>query len=140
MGCKIEEEPEGLVLNAPAQLSGVSVDMHWCEDTFMALAVIAPFAQSPTTITNIGHMRLQETDRLSAMRAGLQLVGIKVEEGNDWLRIYPGEPQPAVIDSGNDCRVGMAFAVMGLKTGITIENAGCVARNYPDFFRLLESF
>jgi 3-phosphoshikimate 1-carboxyvinyltransferase len=140
MGCKVTESAAGLKVEAPRVLQGVSVNMRNFSDTFMTLAALAPFADSATTITNIGHTRLQESNRISAMREGLEKIGIKVEEGPDWLKIFPGVPRAAVINSHHDHRIAMAFSVIGLRvSGIEIEGAECVAKTCPDFFKMWEN-
>lgn len=140
MGCKVIEHPNGLTVKGAKQLHGVSVDMRNFSDTFMTLAAIAPFANSPTTITNIGHTRLQESDRIAAMRQELEKINVRVEEGPDWIRIYPSSPMGGIIDAHRDHRIAMAFSVMGLCVdGIVIEGAECVAKTCPGFFELWES-
>lgn len=140
MGCHVNETATGLTVKGPAELKGVSVNMRDYSDTFMTLAAIAPFAKTTTTITNIGHTRLQESDRIAAMREGLEKLKIKVEEGPDWLRIHPGVPQGAVIKSHNDHRIAMSFAITGLRTsGLSIKGAECVAKTCPQFFEMLEN-
>lgn len=137
MGCQIDEKSSGFTVQGPEQLRGVNVDMRDFSDTFMALAAIAPFADSPTTITNIGHARHQESNRITAMRTELEKLHVKVEEGKDWLKIYPSAPQAGVIDSHKDHRIAMAFAIVGLKVpGIIIEGADCVSKTCPQFFEL----
>jgi 3-phosphoshikimate 1-carboxyvinyltransferase len=138
MGCRLNENAQGLTVIGPAQLKGVSVDMRDCSDVFMTLAAIAPFANSPTTITNIGHTRRQECDRITVMRKGLEALGVKAEEGPDWIRIYPSTPIYGTIDSHNDHRIAMAFALIGLRVGIQIQNANCVTKTCPEFFTLWE--
>ena len=139
MGCRVIENQEGLSVEGSADLHGVSVNMRDFSDTFMTLAAIAPFAKTATTITNIGHTRLQESDRIKAMHEGLAKLKIKVEEGPDWLKIYPGTPQGATIDAHNDHRIAMAFSVIGLRTpGVEIEGAECVAKTCPEFFSMWE--
>lgn len=139
MGCQVEETESGLRVKGASVLKGVSVNMRDFSDTFMTLAAIAPFAQSPTTITNIGHTRLQESNRISAMKTGLEKLGVKVEEGPDWIRIFPGEPKSGVIDSHKDHRIAMAFSIIGLKVpGVEIDGAEYVAKTCPDFFGMWE--
>lgn len=137
MGCRVIEDETGLSVQGPAELRGVSVDMRHYSDTFMALAAIAPFAKTPTSITNIGHVRKKESDRITVMRTELEKLQVKVEEGKDWLKIYPSQPQPATIESHNDHRIAMAFAIVGLRVpGININNAECVNKICPDFFEM----
>jgi 3-phosphoshikimate 1-carboxyvinyltransferase len=138
MGCEVIESESGFTVKGPSELQGVSVDMRDFSDTFMTLAAIAPFANSPTTITNIGHTRLQESNRINATREGLEKLQVKVEEGADWIRIYPSQPQGAVIESYNDHRIAMAFSIVGLRVpGVEIEGAECVSKTCPTFFSLL---
>lgn len=139
MGCVVTERPTGLTVKGPAELQGVSVNMQNFSDTFMTLAAIAPFAKSTTTITNIGHTRLQESDRIAAMREGLEKLKIKVEEGPDWIRIHPGIPQGTTINAHNDHRIAMSFAITGLRTpNLIIDGAECVTKTCPEFFEMLE--
>jgi 3-phosphoshikimate 1-carboxyvinyltransferase len=137
MGCEIIDDAQGLTVKGPAQLKGVSVDMRKFSDTFMTLAALAPFASTPTTITNIEHTREHESNRISVMREGLERLKIKVEEGDDWLKIYPGQPEAGVVDSHDDHRIAMAFSIIGLRVkGIEINDAECVAKTCPNFFEL----
>lgn len=140
MGCEVVSTPMGLTVKGPKELSGVSVDMRDFSDTFMTLAAIAPFATTPTTITNIGHVRLQESDRITAMCAGLEKLHVKVESGQDWIKIYPSDVMPGMVDSFNDHRIAMAFSVIGIRVpGVKIDRAACVSKTCPEFFELWES-
>lgn len=137
MGCFVNETSEDLVLQGPTQLQGVDVNMEDFSDTFMTLAALAPFAATPTTIRHIGHTRLQESNRISAMCRGLQAMQIQVEEGQDWITIYPGEPKAAEVDSHQDHRIAMAFSIIGLRVpGVVIDGAECVTKTCPEFFEL----
>jgi len=137
MGCQVFENENGLSVLGPAKLHGVSVDMRNFSDTFMTLAAIAPFATTPTLITNIGHTRLQESDRIHVMRTQLEKLGVKVDEGSDWLKIYPSNPHAGVIDAHQDHRIAMAFSIMGLRVaGVAIDGAECVSKTCPSFFEL----
>ena len=135
MGCSVSQTETELTVKGTDTLEGISVDMNDCSDTFMTLAAIAPFAKTPTRITHIAHTRAQESDRISVMKQQLEKIGIKAEEGEDWIRIYPGTPQIGVIDSHHDHRIAMSFSLIGLKVpGIEIDHAECVAKTCPDFF------
>ncbi|MEO8402225.1 MAG: 3-phosphoshikimate 1-carboxyvinyltransferase [Gammaproteobacteria bacterium] len=137
MGCEVIENLTGLTVKGPLELKGVSVDMRDCSDTFMTVAAIASFAKTPTTITNIGHTRLQESNRISVMRQELEKLKIKVEEGPDWIKVYPSEPVGGKIDSNQDHRIAMAFSIIGLCVpGVEIEGAECVSKTCPNFFAL----
>jgi 3-phosphoshikimate 1-carboxyvinyltransferase len=140
MGCEVIEHPDGLTVKGAAVLQGVSVDMQHFSDTFMTLAALAAFAVTPTTITNIGHTRLQESNRITVMRKNLENLNIKVEEGEDWIKIYPSTPRAGIVDSHRDHRIAMACSIIGLRVaGIEIDGAECVTKTCPDFFVLWES-
>jgi 3-phosphoshikimate 1-carboxyvinyltransferase len=138
MGCRIDERAGALgILGGP--LRGIDVDMNDISDTVMTLGAVACFAEGPTTIRNVGHIRHKETDRLAALAAELCRVGATVEEHDDGLTIIPGPLHGAEIETYNDHRMAMSLALVGLKVpGIVIKNPGCVAKTYPRFFEDLE--
>lgn len=138
MGCEMIEDEMGFTVKGPKELRGINADMRDFSDVFMTLAAIAPFAKTPTTITNIAHTRLQESNRIQVMCQELKKLNIKVEEGPDWLRIYPSEPQSGIVDSHHDHRIAMSFAIIGLRVPLEIENAECVSKTCPQFFMLWE--
>jgi 3-phosphoshikimate 1-carboxyvinyltransferase len=139
MGCIVKENTTGLTVEGSPELRGINADMRDCSDTFMTLAAIAPFAATPTTITNIRHTRLQECNRITVMRQALEKMGVRAEEGPDWIKIYPSQPTASVIDPHNDHRIAMACSIIGLRVpGIEIDGAECVAKTCPDFFEMLE--
>ena len=124
-----------------SSLNGVDVDMRDISDTAQTLAVIAPFASSPTRIRGIASARVKETDRVSAVCTELTRLGVKVEEFEDGMKIYPCEKiKPASIKTYNDHRMAMAFSLIGLRApNIEIENPGCVSKTFPNYFDVLES-
>ncbi len=137
MGCLVREEEEGISVTGPKVLSGLSVDMGDISDTFPTLACIAPFANGTVRITNIGHTRVQECDRVAAVQEGLQRLGVRVEAGENHLQIHPGQPMGGRINSHDDHRIAMAFSVLGLRVpGLVIERAQCVSKTCPQFFEL----
>ncbi len=140
MGCTVNEVPGAIRVSGPENLCGVNVDMSDISDTFLTLAAIAPFATTPTTIRGIASSRVKETDRIAATVAELRRLGVQVDEHPDGMTIYPCENiQPAKIRTYNDHRIAMAFALIGLCVpGIEIENPGCVAKTFPDYFDVLE--
>lgn len=140
MGCRVSLTDKSLCVTGPKQLRGVNVDMRDFSDTFMTLAVLAPFAESPTTMTNIGHVRFKESNRITAMRTELEKCGIQVEEGKDWLKIYPSHAKGTLVDSHRDHRIAMSFAVLGLRVpNIQIDHAESVNKTCPNFFKLWEA-
>jgi 3-phosphoshikimate 1-carboxyvinyltransferase len=140
MGCLIAEGDDWIAVTGPEALRGVAVDMRHIPDTAQTLAAIAPFAGSPTTIRGVASARVKETDRVAAMCAELARLGVTVEEYPDGLKIYPcANIQPASIQTYNDHRMAMAFALTGLRApGVVIENPGCVAKTFPNYFEVLE--
>jgi 3-phosphoshikimate 1-carboxyvinyltransferase len=116
-------------------LHGIDVDMNAISDTVQTLAVVALFADGPTTIRDVGHIRHKETDRIAALATELRKLGATVEERDDGLTITPGPTRPATIDTYNDHRMAMSFALAGLRiAGVRINNPGCTAKTYPGFF------
>lgn len=137
MGCDVSRGSE-VTVRGPRTLRGIDVDMNAISDTVMTLAAIAPFADGPTTIRNVGHIRLKETDRIAAIAAELRRMGIQVDEQTDGLVIYPGAPQPAVIQTYDDHRMAMAFAITGVRSsGIQIADPGCVSKTVPRYWEIL---
>jgi 3-phosphoshikimate 1-carboxyvinyltransferase len=141
MGAKARFEDAGVVMmgREGGRFRGIEADMNCISDTVMTLAAVACFADGPTTIENVAHIRHKETDRLAALATELRRVGAEVEEFADGLRITPQPLHGAVIETYNDHRMAMSMALIGLKVpGIIIKNPGCVAKTYPDFFADLE--
>jgi 3-phosphoshikimate 1-carboxyvinyltransferase len=138
MSCRVERCSSGITVHG-RPLRGIDVDMNAISDTVMTLAAVACFAEGPTTIRNIAHIRHKETDRLSALATELRKVGADVDEFADRLTISPKPLHGARIATYNDHRMAMSMSLIGLKVpGIVIENPGCVAKTYPDFFADLE--
>lgn len=140
MGCKVTDESDGILLTGAEKLRGVEADMNDFSDQALTLAAIAPFAQTPTKITGIGHIRKQECDRIRAMTVNLQAMGVEVEERADSVTVYPCQKVlPVKIRTFNDHRVAMSFAVAGLKCGgLTIENPLCCKKTFENFFDVLD--
>lgn len=137
MGCEVSDAPDGVIVAGPAALSGLTVDMSDISDTFMTLAAIAPFANSPVTMTGIANVRLKESDRIAAMESNLSRLGISTQSGPDFLRVFPGTPHAGHIDPRSDHRIAMSFAVLGLRApGVVIDDPGCVSKTCPAFFDL----
>lgn len=139
MGCSVTWDEHCMSLTAPGELRGTDVDMNAISDTVMSLAVVAPFASSPTRIRNVAHIRAKECDRISAVATELRRIGVRVDEHDEGLTIYPSKPTGGEIDTYDDHRIAMSFAILGLRTpNIGIRSPGCVAKTFPDFFRELE--
>ena len=139
MGCtlKIEENQIGV---CGASLKGVDVDMSDTPDAVPAIAVVAGFAKGKTRISNIKHLREKECDRIDAVSSQLTKMGIKVEQGGDYLEITGGNPKGARIETFNDHRIAMAFSIPGLIIqGMEIENEICVEKSFPNFWQIFEA-
>ena len=140
MGCDVRWTVEGVTVTGPDRLDGVSVDMNHCPDAVVAIAVVASFADTESHISNVANLRIKETDRLDALQTELTKLGASVSTGPDWIHVVPGDTRPARIATYHDHRMAMSFAVAGLRqAGIVIEDPGCVAKTWPDFFKMMES-
>lgn len=142
MGCCLTDTEEGILLKGPADgiYQGITADMSSCSDQAITMAALAPFAQTPTTIIGIGHIRYQESDRLSAIAAELTRMGIRCEERTDSITIWPGTPAPASIKTYEDHRMAMGFALVGLRApGILIEDPGCCRKTFENYFEVLNA-
>ncbi len=138
MGCRVEECDAGITVHGQP-LRGVDVDMNDISDTVMTLGAVACFANGPTTIRNVAHIRHKETDRIAALATELRKLGAAVEERDNGLTITPQTLAGCAIDTYNDHRMAMSLALVGLKIpGVVIRNPGCVAKTYPGFWQDLE--
>ncbi len=109
-------------------------------DAVPTIAVVAAFATGTTRIRNIGHLREKECDRLYAVTSQLEKMGILTEQGEDWLTVTGGTPSGAFINTFNDHRIAMAFAVAGLTVpDIQIENPACVGKSFPGFWEVYDA-
>lgn len=105
-------------------------------DSILTAMVLSPFATAPVRFTELRRLRLQECDRVAAIHTELARCGIRVEEGQDWLVIHPGPLQGAEIETYQDHRIAMAFALLGLRVpGIQLKNPTCVKKTFPNFFQ-----
>ncbi len=139
MGCAVERGTHAITLRAAQRLRGIRIDANPWPDAALALAVVALFAEGPTEIVNVANLRIKETDRLAALETEIRRLGGNAEAGPDWLRIEPGPLHGATIETYDDHRMAMSFALAGLAVpGVSIRNPGCVAKTWPDFFRVLE--
>jgi len=140
MGCAVDVRAEETEVRGPRELTGVEVDLRDLSDTAQTLAVLAPFATTPTRITGIGFIRHKESDRVGAVATELRRAGVEVTEEPDGLLIQPGTPHAARVATYDDHRMAMSFALLALRTeGIEIEDPGCVAKTYPGYFADLEA-
>ncbi len=155
MGAHITSGPNWLQVQRGAwPLHGIELDCNHIPDAAMTLAVMALYADSPSTLRNIASWRVKETDRIAAMATECRKLGAAVEEGPDWLRIHPlpnssyanasaqGHWQRASIHTYDDHRVAMCFSLAafnGDQLPVRIEDPQCVAKTFPDYFEALFS-
>ena len=160
MGAQITSGPNWLEVRRGAwPLKGIELDCNHIPDAAMTLAVMALYADSPTTLRNIASWRVKETDRIHAMATECRKLGAQVEEGADWLRVHPlpikqtstsaspspltqGQWQPASIHTYDDHRVAMCFSLAAFNAAqipMRIEDPKCVAKTFPDYFEALFS-
>jgi 3-phosphoshikimate 1-carboxyvinyltransferase len=120
------------------RLTAIKADLNNCIDLLPTAAVLASLAQGTSEFTGIQRARLKESDRIAAVKEGLERLGIKVVEEPDKLMITGGKVRTAAIDSRNDHRIAMAFSLVGAAAGgIIIEGAECVSKTFPEYWEIL---
>jgi 3-phosphoshikimate 1-carboxyvinyltransferase len=142
MGCTVTRTGTTVAVKGPEGPlhSLVEVDMNDLPDAALAYAVTAVFADGPTRITNIGNLRIKETDRLAALEAELRKLGVRAHAEADSLIVVPGPLHGAQIDTYDDHRMAMSFALAGLRVpGVVIRDPGCVSKTWPGFFEMFEA-
>ena len=139
MGCHVLRETDGIqVCGHPLQ--AVTVNMSDMPDVVPTLAVVAAFAAGTTVIHGVAHLRAKESDRLAAVVAELKKMGIRARCDDGILTITGGRPRGTEIETYDDHRIAMSFAVAGLKApGTVIHNEGCVEKSFPRFWQVFET-
>jgi len=140
MGCKVTREGQSVTVEGPPKglKSLGEVDMNHMSDAALTYAVLCLFADGPTTITNIAHVRVKETDRLAALETELRRLGARAEASESSLRIRPGPLHGAEIETYDDHRMAMAFSLAGLRVpGVVIKDPECVGKTWPNYFEVL---
>ncbi|MDJ0784318.1 MAG: 3-phosphoshikimate 1-carboxyvinyltransferase [Desulfosarcinaceae bacterium] len=136
MGCRVTATPDGIAVTG-ADLRSVAVDMGDMPDMVPTLAVVAAFAKGTTVMTNVAHLRAKECDRLAAVESELAKMGIEARSTADTLSVTGGTPHGAEIETYDDHRIAMCFAVAGLRVpGVRITNPDCVAKSFPNFWEV----
>ncbi|HAA03897.1 MAG TPA: 3-phosphoshikimate 1-carboxyvinyltransferase [Syntrophobacteraceae bacterium] len=135
MGCTIHWGEKSVRVQGPERLNALDLDMNAMPDMVPTLAVVAAFAEGTTRIHNVAHLRIKESDRIAVVAMELSKLGVVVKELPDGLVIRGGGARGAAIESHNDHRIAMAFAIAGLRIpGLTIHGAEAVAKSYPTFW------
>jgi 3-phosphoshikimate 1-carboxyvinyltransferase len=139
MGTTVERSPERTTVVGTGTLHGIDADLSQHSDIAQTLAVVGAFADSPTRITGIGFIRGKETDRVGNVVAELRRAGIDADEEPDGYVVRPGRVRPATIETYDDHRMAMAFALLGLRSdGVRIADPSCVAKTFPGYWAMLE--
>jgi len=139
MGAEVRRDADSVEVRGTGCLTGITVDMAHISDTAQTLAAIAPLADGPTSVTGIGFIRGKETDRIAAVVTELRRLGIEATEDPDGFTVHPGAVSPAVVQTYDDHRMAMSFAVLGLAVpGVSIADPGCVAKTFPGFWRVVD--
>ena len=144
MGAQVTSGPNWLqVQRGTWPLKAITLDCNHIPDAAMTLAVMALYADGPTTLTNIASWRVKETDRIAAMATELRKLGAAVEEGADFIRVSPPTTWTAAsIHTYDDHRVAMCFSLAAFNPAslpVRIEDPQCVAKTFPDYFETLFS-
>jgi 3-phosphoshikimate 1-carboxyvinyltransferase len=136
MGAKVQMGADWIEVSGEKKLKPIDMDLNHIPDAAMTAAVLALFAEGPSTLRNLASWRVKETDRLAAMATELRKLGAQVQEGRDFLKISPGKITPgAAIDTYDDHRMAMSFALVALGgVSVRINDPQCVAKTFPDFF------
>ena len=139
LGCKVLAGDNWVeVAGADLACGDFTFDLNDMPDMVPTLAVLAAFRKGKTSITNVAHLRIKESNRLAAMVTELKRIGIEAEELPDGLMVKGGKPMAANISTYNDHRIAMSFAVAGLLTpGLEISDKKCVDKSFPDFWKEL---
>lgn len=143
MGARLEDEADGILLYGANEGSydGIEANLNSFSDQSLTLAAVSAFAKSPTKITGIAHIRLQESDRLLAIKNELEKLGVGAVMGDGEISIFPKamDENEVYIETYDDHRVAMAFALVGLRRGgVVIKNPGCSAKTFKDYFKVLD--
>ncbi len=141
MGClvKQDDKEKWIEVTGTQTLQGITVSMNDTPDLVPTLAVVAAFSQGQTTITDIAHVRVKETDRIASPQKELTKMGITTKSTEDTLTIFGGEPNAATIDTYHDHRMAMAFAVAGSKIAeMKINDPAVVNKSFPEFWEKLK--
>ena len=146
-GARVEVVGNSTRVSAGKSLRGHDANYARMPDAAVMAMVLAACADGPSLFTGLATLRVKESDRIAAVATGLRALGATVETGDDWARIHPlparnSAINPAMkvaIDTVNDHRIAMAFAILGLaRGGVSIANPGCVGKSWPGFWTSLD--
>lgn len=140
LGCRVRRGDDWVeVEGGKPETGNYEFDLGDMPDMVPTLAILAASRPGRTVIKNVAHLRLKESNRLAALVTELKKTGIKAEEIEDGLKIEGGQPRGALIETYNDHRMAMSFAMLGLTVpGIKILDPDCVQKSFPGFWNELE--
>jgi 3-phosphoshikimate 1-carboxyvinyltransferase len=139
MGVKIQTQKDSVTVRH-STLKAITADLSDSIDLLPTMAALAAVAEGKSCFYGIKRARIKESNRVTAVKQGLERMNIQVVEEEDEVIITGGKPQSATIDSFGDHRIAMAFSMLGIIAGnTTIEGAECVSKTYPRFWQILES-
>ncbi len=140
MGAEVTDDGASLTVDCRGrELRGVDIDMSQISDTAQTLAAVAVTATSPSRVDGIGFIRHKEINRVAAVVTELNRLGIAASEHDDGFSIVPGQPTAGTVETDDDHRMAMSFALLGLvNSGISIADPGCVAKTFPTYWEFLE--
>lgn len=147
MGARAEVEGTSITVH-PSALHGVDADMGHCPDLVPTVAVLAAFAQGPTRVRNVAHLRIKESDRITAPATELARLGVRVDEHDDGLTVHglgpdgPAWDEAARFSAHNDHRIAMSLALLGLPHGkhmdALLDDPLVVRKSFPTFWKVWE--
>ncbi len=140
MGCLVTKGPSSVTAARTGALHGIDVDMNAMPDVVPTLVAVALFADQPTRIRNVGHLRFKESNRLETLAEELRALGARIDVDEDGLLVSPAPLHGATLRSHDDHRLAMIFGIIGLRVPeIVIEGAECVTKSYPSYWEELSS-
>jgi len=140
MGAHVQRSGVTTVVTSDGPLRGIEADLADISDTAQTLAVVAAFAEGSTRVTGVGFIRGKETDRIHAVVTELRRLGVDAEEEPDGFVVRPGPIRPGLVQTYDDHRMAMAFALAGLRIpGVAIRDPGCVSKTWPEYFSMLDA-
>lgn len=142
LGCQVTRGEDWVELRGGKLVPGdFTFDMGDLPDMVPTLAVLAAFREGLTSITNVAHLRIKESNRIAALVSEITRIGVQAEELPDGLSIRGGKPKGAEIETYNDHRIAMSLAIAGLAApGMRIKNPQCVKKSFPAFWEELDKF
>ena len=149
MGAKVTKNADGSIDVAPAPLHGIEVDMGACPDLVPTVASVAAYAEGPTRIYNVAHLRLKESDRIAAPAAELRKAGVRVDEHDDGMTVYglagtetprPAAPEGTLFSTHGDHRIAMSLALLELGgSRLTYDDPAVVSKSFPTFWKVWDA-